>query len=173
LKSPTLIVGLMGLAVAIFWFSWGGWLTGARQDQLTALPPPPAQRIASSSPSHGTVSGPLAPAIHPIRIQGGMQMKAQDPTSWLWVSEEGKLLTEAEIAAQSGGVVRSVLVRGVRQLEGSGVIWGGTPRETPLILPEPSMPSIPYEAPQATHELPTEEFKSNGVDILKTPPSLL
>jgi hypothetical protein len=106
-----------------------------------------------------------------------MQMKAQDPTSWLWVSEEGKLLTEAEIAAHSGGVVRSVLVRGVRQLEGSGVIWGGTPREmpreTPPLLPAPSVPYVPYEAPQRTPELPTEEFKSNAVDILKTPPSLL
>ena len=100
-------------------------------------------------------------------------MKAQDPTSWLWVSEEGKLLTEAEIAAHSGGVVRSVLVRGVRQLEGSGVIWGGTPNTTPPLLPEPSVPYVPYEAPQASHQLPTEEYKGNGVDILKTPPSLL
>jgi hypothetical protein len=35
------------------------------------------------------------------------------------------------------------------------------------------MPYVPYEAPQRTPDPPTEEFKSNGVDILKTPPSLL
>jgi hypothetical protein len=173
LKSPTLIVGLIGLAVAITWFSWGGWLTGATQQKTVALPPP-ATLTASSTPSgHSTGQSHVPPTIHPIRIQGGMQMKAQDPTSWLWVSEEGKLLTEAEIAAQSGGVVRSVLVRGVRQLEGSGVIWGGTPKTTPPLLPEPSTPYIPYEAPQRTPDLPTEEYKGNGVDILKTPPSLL
>jgi len=174
LKSPTLIVGLMGLAVAITWFSWGGWLTGSNQQKTAALPPPPTGVGTSPQPPHAAVSIPAASAIHPIRIQGGMQMKAQDPTSWLWVSEEGKLLTEAEIAAHSGGVVRSVLVRGVRQLEGSGVIWGGTPREMPRetqpLLPEPS---VPYEVPQRTPELPTEEYKGNGVDILKTPPSLL
>jgi len=93
------------------------------------------------------------------------------------LDKEGKLLTEAEIAAHSGGVVRSVLVRGVRQLEGSGVIWGGTPREMPRetqpLLPEPSVPYVPYETPQRTPDLPIEEFKGNGVDILKTPPSLL
>jgi|CXWL01.1.fsa_nt_gi zona occludens toxin (predicted ATPase) len=177
LKSPTLIVGLIGLAVAITWFSSGGWLTGATQQKTVALPPPPTLTASSTPSGHSTSQSHVPPTIHPIRIQGGMQMRAQDPTSWLWVSEEGKLLTEAEIAAHSGGVVRSVLVRGVRQLEGSGVIWGGTPREMPRetqsLLPEPSVPSIPSEAPKANHEPPTEEYKGNGVDILKTPPSLL
>ncbi len=170
LKSPTLIVGLMGLAVAILWFSWGGWLTGAKPPKTAALPPPPTGVTAPPQSSHAAVSVPSGPMIHPVRIQGGMQMKDHDPTSWLWVTEEGKLLTEVEIAAQSGGVVRSVLVRGVRQLEGSGVIWGGSSRELPPVLSEPP---IADPAPHTHHDVPTQEFKGNGVELLKTPPSLL
>lgn len=170
LKSPTLVIGLIGLGVAITWFSWGGWLTGANPQKTAAWLPPPSGLSVPPEPAHAAIPILTAPAIYPVRIQGGMQMKDGDPTSWLWVSEEGKLLTEVEIAAQSGGVVRSVLVRGVRQLEGSGVMWGGTSRETMPVLPEPP---ISDPSPHGQHDVPSQEFKGNGVELLKTPPSLL
>ena len=169
LKSPTLIVGIIGLLVAIGWFGWGGWLTGAKQEKTAALPPPP-QIVAPTQPAQAAVPIPSSAAIQPIRIQGGMQMHEDDPTSWVWVSDEGTLLTETEIAAKSGGIVQSVVVRGMRQLEGSGVIWGGVPKEAPPVMPEPS---VPYEPPKGNRDQPVEEFKGNGADLLKTPPSLM
>ena len=48
---------------------------------------------------------------------------------WLWVSEEGHLMTEEEIAGESGGTVSSRMVRGVRVLSGTGVLYGGTRSE--------------------------------------------
>ena len=48
---------------------------------------------------------------------------------WLWVSETGDLMTEEEIAGESGGTVSSRMVRGVRVLSGTGVIYGGTRSE--------------------------------------------
>ena len=170
LKSPTLIVGMIGLGVAVAWFGWGGWLTGAKKDGASPLPSAPVHIAEPMPPAQAAVAIPSAPAIQPIRIQGGMQMDEDDPSSWVWVSDEGKVLTEAEIAAKSGGIVQSVIVRGVRQLQGSGVIWGGRPRETVPVLPEPS---VPYEPPKGNRDQPVEEFKGNGVDLLKTPPSLM
>lgn len=170
LKSPTLIIGLIGLGVALAWVGWGGWLTGAKQDKGAALLPPPTGIVTPTQSAHAAVPVPLVPRVQPIRIQGGMQLDESDPTSWVWVSDEGKVLTEAEIAAKSGGIVRSVVVRGVRQLEGPGVIWGGVPKEAPVMMPEPS---VPYEPSKGKKDLPADEFKSNGVDLLKTPPSLL
>ena len=48
---------------------------------------------------------------------------------WLWVSDDGHLMTEDEIAAESGGMVRSRMVGGVRVLSGTGVQYGGRPAE--------------------------------------------
>ena len=44
LKSPTLIVGVLGLVVAVGWFAFGGWLSGAKPitaASVSKLPPPP------------------------------------------------------------------------------------------------------------------------------------
>ena len=48
---------------------------------------------------------------------------------WLWVSDEGHLMTEEEIAGESGGTVSSRIVRGVRVLSGTGVVYGGARSE--------------------------------------------
>src|SRR5438132_10382830 len=129
LKSPTLLVGVLGLVVAVGWFAFGGWLSGAKPApaaSVVKLPPPPAL----------PVSQPVAPmlvavpsAVRPVRIQGGMTTIRSGEIVWLWVSEEGHLMTEDEIAGESGGTVSSRMVRGVRVLSGTGVIYGGTRSE--------------------------------------------
>ena len=42
------------------------------------------------------------------------------------LAADGRILSEEEIAVESGGTVHGYMVRGVRRLTGSGVIYGGT-----------------------------------------------
>ena len=135
LKSPTLLVGILGLLVAVAWFAFGGWLSGVK-------PVPPAAAVSTLPVSSSAACGsqylsrsrvcPLSvpSTVHPIRIQGGMTTRQGGETVWLWVSEEGRLMTEDEIAGESGGTVSSRMVRGVRVLTGTGVIYGGTRADT-------------------------------------------
>jgi len=116
---------------------------------------------------------------------------------WLWVSEDGRLLTIGEIAAESGGTVQATMHRGVKVLKGSGVIWGGTassvPVTTPPLLfdqaigsrqPESTIgsaavggtPPVPRAAPEPvgsrqTKDLlatdPKNDLLGNGTDLLR------
>ena len=74
LKSPTLIIGLFGLLVAVAWFAFGGWLSGVKPVPAAAvstLPAPPPLPAAPASQPVAPV--PVAmPVIQPIRIQGGL-----------------------------------------------------------------------------------------------------
>jgi hypothetical protein len=54
---------------------------------------------------------------------------------WLWVSEDGRLLTVDEIAAESGGTVQATMQRGVKVLKGTGVIWGGAVPSVTMTAP--------------------------------------
>ena len=124
LKSPTLLVGVLGLVVAVGVVCvWGLALRGEAGHQrqpsrssrllLRCLRPKPLSRwrlCRSSVPS----------AVHPVRIQGGMTTIRGGEVEWLWVSEDGHLMTEDEIAGESGGTVSSRMVRGVRVLVGHG-----------------------------------------------------
>lgn len=174
LKSPTLIVGLCGLLLALAWFGWGGWLTGTQPPGTrgaTAASVTPVPRTNAPATGHAFALGPAAPVlVTPIRVHGGMQLDEADPESWLWVTENGELLTEAELAARSGGTVSSRLIRGVRVLTGTGIIWGGIPSTSPAPVSE--WPKNGDE-PARPDSSPSEPFKPNGVDLLKTPPSLL
>ena len=78
LKSPTMIVGALGLAVAVGWIAFGGWLSGAKPAEpvsVSKLPPPPPL------PVHAAKEGPqpvaVSSAVRPVRIQGG-----DDHDSW-------------------------------------------------------------------------------------------
>jgi zona occludens toxin (predicted ATPase) len=49
LKSPTLLVGILGLLVAVAWFAFGGWLSGVKPAPAAAvamLPPSPPLPVA-------------------------------------------------------------------------------------------------------------------------------
>src|ERR1041385_7266977 len=97
LKSPTLLIGVLGLVVAVGWFAFGGWLSGAKPAAVVAestrSTPPPLPAFQESQP---TASLPVAvpSPVRPVRIQGGLTTLQGGAVVWLWVSEDGRLLTE-------------------------------------------------------------------------------
>jgi zona occludens toxin len=128
LKSPTVLIGVVGLVVAVGWFAFGGWLSGVKPaavvaDSTRSTPPPLPAAQASQPVADVPVAMPSP--VRPVRIQGGLTTLQGDAVVWLWVSEDGRVLTEEEIAGESGGTVSSRMVRGVRVLMGTGVIYGG------------------------------------------------
>jgi zona occludens toxin len=187
LKSPTLLVGVLGLVVAVAWFAFGGWLSGAKPVPAAAvskLPPPPLPLAQGSQPV-APVPVAVPSAVRPVRIQGGMTTIRDGEVVWLWVSDEGHLLTEEEIAGESGGTVSSRMVRGVRVLSGTGVIYGGTRSEEAYAsglvrMSSAETPTRSAESPTSDHAVntvPTEPPPAAAVpgrtDILATPPGLL
>ena len=96
---------------------------------------------------------------------------------WLWVSDDGHLMTEDEIAGESGGTVSSRMVRGVRVLVGTGVRYGGTRSEQ--VLASGLVPSLSVETPasdRAVSLAPVEEPPAaapEGTEIVASPPGIL
>ena len=180
LKSPTLLVGGLGLVVAIGWFAFGGWLSGAKPIPAVAvsklLAPPPLPAFPVSQPV-APVPVAVPSAVRPVRIQGGMTNIRDGQAVWLWVSDEGRLMTEDEIAGESGGTVSSRLVRGVRVLSGTGVLYGGSRSEPALA--SGMVPSSFAEMPLSDRALSTAAAEPpaaavpGGRDLLATPPGLL
>jgi hypothetical protein len=176
LRSPTIIFGAIGLLLACGWFFFGG---GTFAGTVTAAPAKPAQH--HQEPAQVPVPPTVTAEIHPIRIQGGMSMPRKGRNDWLWVSEDGRLLTVDEIAAESGGTVQSFMQRGVMVLKGSGVIWGGSPPAVPVTMPAapldhfagPKGPPEPLAPPLARveQEAPAKATgPSNVKDLLATDP---
>ena len=123
LKSPTLIIGVLGLLVVVAWFAFGGWHSGVKPvppaAALSTLPAPPLVPAAPASQAVAPVPV-AAPVIQPIRIHGGVLTEVHGSSQWLYVSESGRILTDDEIAMVSGGIVNARMDRGVRILYGSG-----------------------------------------------------
>ena len=180
LKSPTLIFGVLGLLVAVTWFAFGGWLSGVKPVPVAAVStipiPPPLHSAQASLPVAG-VPVIVPPTVHPIRIQGGMTTKQGGETVWLWVSDEGRLMTEDEIAGESGGTVSSRMVRGVRVLSGTGVRYGGTRSEQAVVsdLVESSFAESPARASvlDTSAVEPPPAVAPGRPDLLASPPGLL
>ena len=180
MKSPTIVIGVVGLLVAVFWFGSGHWLTPssdvlARQTQksvlrLESLPPPPPL------PSGGSSSGE-PPAVHPVRIQGGLLTEVNGAPQWLYVSESGRIMTDEEIAMVSGGIVNARMDRGVRLLSGSGVIWGGEDAKqgatTAGSCPVPAWAKQGVEERAPVGEVQPAPSGSPGADVFATPPGIL
>jgi hypothetical protein len=180
LKSPTLIIGGLGLAVAVGWFAFGGWLSGVKPVPAAVvsklLPPPPLPAAQASQPL-APVPVVVPSMVHPVRIQGGMTTIRGGKVEWLWVSEDGHLMTEDEIAGESGGTVSSRIVRGVRVLAGTGVLYGGTRSEQALA--SGIAPSSFAERPASDHAVNTAAVEPPAAvvpgqtDLLASPPGLL
>ena len=87
-------------------------------------------------------------------------------------------MTEEEIAGESGGTVSSRMVRGVRVLSGTGVIYGGTRSEQAtapgLVVARSSaeMPASDTAVRCLRLSLPLLPVPGKG-DLLATPPGLL
>jgi hypothetical protein len=121
LRSPSILLGAVGLVIAFGWFLFGGGTFGGN----TNLPPPAMAAAPKPEETRIPVTVQAAQVVHPIRIQGGMSQLRAGQEEWLWVSEDGRLLTVDEIAAESGGTVQATMQRGVKVLKGTGVTWGG------------------------------------------------
>ena len=179
LKSPTLIFGVLGLLVAVTWFAFGGWLSGVKPVPAATISTIPASPpLPSAQASQPISAAPIVvPAtVHPIRIQGGMTIKQGGGTVWLWVSDEGRLMTEDEIAGESGGTVSSRLVRGVRVLSGTGVRYGGTRSEQAGVsdlVPSFVESSAHMSAVNTAVAEPPLASGPGRPDLLASPPGLL
>lgn len=177
LKSPKLLVGILGLVVAVAWFAFGGWLSGVKPVPAATISTIPASPSLPSVQASQSVAGVPVMAVHPIRIQGGMTTKQGGETVWLWVSDEGRLMTEDEIAGESGGTVSSRLVRGVRVLSGTGVRYGGTRSEQAGVSDLVTSSSVESPAREsAVNTAAAEPPLASGPgrpDLLSSPPGLL
>ena len=177
LKSPTLIIGILGLVVAVAWFAFGGWLSGVKPVPAATISTIPASPPLPSAQASQPVVGVPVMAVHPIRIQGGMTTTQGGETVWLWVSDEGLLMTEDEIAGESGGTVSSRLVRGVRVLSGTGVRYGGMRSEQAGVsdlVPLSSVESPARESAVSTAAVePAPTAAPGRPDLLASPPGLL
>ena len=189
LKSPTLLIGGLGLVVAVGWFAFGGWLSGAKPATAVSvsklLSPPPLPAFHGSQPVAG-VPVVVPSAVRPVRIHGGMTTIRGGEAVWLWVSEDGHVMTEEEIAGESGGTVSSRMVRGVRVLAGTGVLYGGTSPDSTDATRTAERAATPAPDFSATSVGPSGPGSSAGATapdpppyvpqypgILATPPGLL
>ena len=195
LNSPTVLIGGLGLVVAIGWFAFGGWLSGAKPAPAVAVstlsPPPPLPAVPPPALPVTGVPPIAGTPVRPVRIHGGLTTIREGEVVWLWVSEDGQLMTEDEIAGESGGTVTSRMVRGVRVLTGTGVIYGGTSSDsmeatrtlerraaeqaaTPAAAV--SAPSVGPSVPASSGGPPTPNpppYVPQHPGILATPPGLL
>ena len=181
LKSPTLLIGLLGLFVAVAWFAFGGWLSGVKPipPAVSTLPVP--SPLPSAPVSQPVSPVPVAaPVIQPVRIQGGLLTEVNGSPQWLYVSESGRIMTDEEIAMVSGGIVNARMDRGVRILYGSGVLWGGTapPSHEAVasggaVIPVPAVAIRGAEERAPVEEAPPVSAGHGSTDVLATPPGLL
>ena len=119
LGSVTVIAGLCGLALALCWFFWGNWIGSA--------PIPKEAGAEHKAIGTGTASKeePAPVPIKLLRIVGGMGFvpAGQTQEQWRYLTEEGQMLTVAEVAGLSGGSVSEITTGSTRKLIGAGVVW--------------------------------------------------
>ena len=183
LKSPTVLVGVLGLLVAVGWFAFGGWLSGVKPAPAASvlpLPPLPPLPLAKESQPVAPAQRVSVPIVQPVRIQGGLLTEVQGAPQWLYVSESGRIMTDEEIAMVSGGIVNARMDRGVRILSGSGVVWGGevsTPvASSPMsggVWPAPAVATMGAEERVPVEEAPPVPAGHGAKDLLATPLGLL
>ena len=171
MRSPTIVLALLGLAVTVYWFSSGQWVTPPKAANTM---PSPSQGSTAPVTAVSAQKEPATAVVHPVRIHGGIESERDGRPLWLWVAADGRILTEEEIAVESGGAVSGSMVRGVRRLTGSGVVYGGTEQEG---MPVRGASVFAENLPRYTQEIPkTEEttLVDSGAskDPLATPPSL-
>jgi len=171
MRSPTIILAVLGLAGSVYWFSSGRWVTppeGAKAtSSVVEIPAAPVTRVVSGAEPKELV----APAVHPVRIHGGIESERDGRPMWLWVTADGRILTEEEIAVESGGTVSGYMVRGVRRLTGSGVIYGGIEHDgMPVLGASVFAENLPKVIPEVRNaeDIPVVDGSSSK-DPLATP----
>ena len=119
LGSVTVIAGVCGLALALGWFFWGNWIGSA---PFPKTPGAEHKALATGTPSK---DAPAPVPITPVRIVGavGFVPAGQIHEEWRYLTEEGQMLTVAEVAGLSGGSVSEITTGSTRKLVGAGVLW--------------------------------------------------
>ena len=117
--SVTVIAGACGLLLALCWFFWGNWIGSA---PITNEPKAENKAISKDAL---TKDEPVLPQTKPIRIVGGIGFvpAGQTEEQWRYLTEEGQMLTVAEVAGRSGGSVAEIATGSTRKLVGAGVVW--------------------------------------------------
>ena len=75
LKSPTLIIGVLGLLVAVAWFAFGGWLSGAK-------PVPPAAAVSTLPPPPPLPAAPVSQPVAEHARVGAVDRTADPHSRW-------------------------------------------------------------------------------------------
>lgn len=179
-KSPTVVLGVLGLCVAGAWFAGGRWLSAgpvaaAPRSTLVAVEIPRAPVRANVS-TERPLSDPDNVVPEPVRIVGGMEFDEDEENSWRWISDSGEIFTEEELLVRTNFNVESVWVHGTRRVQGLGVIWGGRPapvqESTGLASAVPAeLRTIP-SGPALGGPEPPPFVNPNAKDLLVTPPDL-
>lgn len=175
MRSPTIVLGVLGLIGAAWWFASGAWLSAGPVTAKPAasagtLPPPP---VAGTPARSAGLSG-ASREVTPLRIQGGIESEKDGQPFWLWVTSDGRILTEEQIAAETGGTVIGYTFRGVRRLTGTGVRYGteGLERVTEARSVAGPLAAGPRFAPSGPVLPPPEEGlpATGSKDPIATPP---
>jgi len=121
--SVTVIAGVCGLVLALSWVMWGNWLGSVPSGHQ----PVATQRITDKTLEKDTPvqEAPVPSPITPVRIVGGVGFIPAGSTEeqWRYLTDEGQMLTVAEVAGRSGGTVSEIITGSTRQLVGAGVHW--------------------------------------------------
>ena len=180
IKSPTVVLGVIGLCIAGAWFAGGRWLSGG---PVAAVPRSPVMGIEiprvplrASASEMIPVSDPDDVVPDPVRIVGGMEFDEDEENSWRWISDTGEIFTEDELLVRTNFHVESIWVHGTRRVQGLGVIWGGTPAavetSTGLASAVPAeLRTIPGGPVLGSPESPPF-VNPNAKELLITPPDL-
>ena len=129
LGSVTVIAGVCGLALALCWFFWGNWIGSA---PIPKEPGAENKALAKGTPSKDE---PASSPVKPLRIVGGVGFVPAGHTQeqWRYLTEEGQMLTVAEVAGLSGGSVSEITTGSMRKLVGAGVVWVPSEPQTEVV----------------------------------------
>ena len=173
LSSPLLIIGLIGLMVALGFIGWGTWFSGtakpsvvqrpASSSDATSLLLKPAERIPTTDSPIPVPSLAAVGIPERLRIEGGIVMNGKA----YWVDAQGRILTAGQIAALVGAPVTEQIVNEVPSLVSDRILWGGegSPPVMPQLLARQPLDDVAAEAsPLFTEKEDKPDVKCIGVD---------